>query len=62
MKNIAKRGGVKITDDEIREILSINKEDKVNNKSLVKFYSILLKLILQMYSKRKSIEILMNLD
>ena len=35
------RGGVKITDDEIREILSINKEDKVNNKSLVKvlFYS-----------------------
>ena len=36
LKNIAKRGGVKITDDEIREILSINKEDKVNNKSLVK--------------------------
>ena len=41
VKNIAKRGGVKITDDEIREILSINKEDKVNNKSLIKvlFYS-----------------------
>ena len=41
LKNIAKRGGVKITDDEIRELLSLSKEDKINNKTLVKvlFYS-----------------------
>lgn len=41
LKNIAKRSGVKITDDDIREILSLNKEDKLTNKLLVKvlFYA-----------------------
>ena len=41
LKNIAKLGGTKITDDDIRELLSLNKEEKVTNKLLVKvlFYA-----------------------
>ena len=41
LKNIAKLGGTKITDDDIREVLSLNKEEKVTNKLLVKvlFYA-----------------------
>lgn len=41
LKNIAKRSGTKITDEDIRELLSLNKEEKVTNKLLVKvlFYA-----------------------